>query len=72
VTDMVNDQIEDMMSSVPSTNAPTGEVSDLEDDEEPEYLSDPDNEPESLTVHHPEVPESENNDNVDSELINDP
>jgi len=71
---MVNDQIEDMMSSVPSANAPVGEVDDHEADEEPEYLADPDDEPESLQVLHPELPESENNveDDVDSELIKDP
>jgi len=69
---MVNGQIEDMMSSVPSANAPASEVVDLEADEEPEYLADPDDEPESLPVVHPELPESENNDDVDSELIDDP
>jgi len=71
-TDMVNDQIEDMMSSVPSANAPASEVVDLEADEEPEYLADSDDELESLTVIHPELPESENNDSVGSELISDP
>jgi len=71
-TDIVNDQIEAVMSSVPSANAPAGEVSDLNAEEEPEQLADPDDKPESLTVIHPELPESENNDSVDSELIDDP
>jgi len=71
-TDMVNDQIEAVMSSVPSANAPASEVSDLDAEEESEQLDDPDDEPESLTVLQPELPESENNDSVDSELIDDP